>query len=69
MDNISLPRLLYHTLYYVTNQSEQRQAIEEFVNLLLEKGFDIEFVRLMQFSVFPASAVTNRIAISAQYWE
>jgi hypothetical protein len=64
-----LPRLLYHTLYYVTSKSTQKEAIEEMILMLLSKGYDIEFVKLMQFTVFPRSGISNRIALSVQYWE
>lgn len=63
-----IPRYMYHTIYYVTKQSETREALEEFVNALMEKGFSIEFINKMQFDVFPKSKITEHIAVSAQYW-
>lgn len=61
--------MIYHTLYYVTHQTEQREAIEEFVILLLDKGFHIDFVQSMQFILMPQSKITGFYGIMAQYWE
>lgn len=63
-----LPRNLYHTLYYVTHQNEDREALTEFIDLLQARGYSMDFIETLQFTLFPTSRITGHIAVSAQYW-
>lgn len=64
----NLPRYLYHTLYYVTQQSDSRLALEEFIAKLQDDGYTLEVIEKMQFTIWPVSKVTNTLAVSGVYW-
>lgn len=63
-----LPKYIYHTMYYSTRSTDEKEALTQFVDRLIELGDDEEFINSLDIDLI-VSKKTGEISIIAMYHE